>query len=168
VIAVDTNVLVYARRQETSHHARARDLVRKLAEGHEPWAVPWPCIYEFLRVVTHPRIFAPPTKLEDAIEDLESLFESPSITLLGESPAHAGHLRRMVLEGRAAGNLAHDAHIAALAIEHGVQELWTTDRDFTRFPGLRVRDPFADQVRESRATYRTRAVRTGPAGKPAR
>ena len=123
MIAVDTNVLVYARREDTARHARARAIVQRLAEGSDPWAIPWPCVYDFLRVVTHPRVFDPPTELEAAIESLESLFASPTLVLLGESPAHRGHLRRIVVEGRAVGNLVHDAHIAALAIEHGVREL---------------------------------------------
>ncbi len=170
MIAIDTNVLVYARREETARHVRARAIVRRLAEGREAWAIPWPCVYEFLRVVTHPRIFDPPTDLEVAIDDLESLFDSPSLVLLGESPAHRTHLCRIVLEGRAAGNLAHDAHIAALGIEHGIRELWTTDCDFARFPGLRTRDPFVDQVHESRAVYRAAARPKTAVGKsrPAR
>ncbi len=68
---------------------------------------------------------------------------SPSLVLLGEGPAHPAHLRRMVEGGGARGNLIHDAHIAALAVEHGVRELWTADRDFARFPGLKVRHPIA-------------------------
>jgi toxin-antitoxin system PIN domain toxin len=159
VIALDTNILVYARREEASRHVQARAILERLSGGQEPWAIPWPCVYEYLRVITHPRIFNRPTRLEVAIEELDSLFESPSLSLLGESPAHRVHLRRTVLEGRAVGNLAHDAHIAALAIEHGVRELWTTDRDFSRFPGLRLRDPFIDQVREMKLRYRTRATR---------
>jgi hypothetical protein len=133
---------VYARREETAHHRPARDLLRRLAEGAQAWALPWPCVYEFLRIVTHPRVFAPPTDLGAAIEGLESLIASPSLVLLGEGPAHFSHLRRAVTSGQATGNLAHDAHIAALAVEHGVRELWTSDRDFARFPGLRTRNPF--------------------------
>lgn len=143
MIAVDTNVLVYARREEAPFHAQARRLLTGLAEGDAPWALPWPCIYEFLRVVTHPRVFQPPTDLDAALEDLESLFESPTLALLGEGPGHPSHLRRAVESGRATGNLVHDAHIAALLVEHGVREFWTADRDFARFPGLVVRDPFA-------------------------
>ncbi len=142
MIALDTNILVYAHRQEAPHHKHAAALVRKLAEGDEPWALPWPCVYEFLRVVTHPRVFDPPTPLESAVEGIESLLDSPSIVLLGEGPAHLGHLRRSLIGGSARGNLVHDGHIAALAIEHGVSELWTSDRDFARFPGLETRDPF--------------------------
>lgn len=154
MIALDTNVLVYSRRQETARHVEARALVKGLAEGREPWAIPWPCIYEFLRVVTHPRVFDPPTPLDAAIDDLESLFDSPSLQLLGESPSHRSHFLRVVLSGKASGNLVHDAHIAALAIEHGVRELWTTDLDFSRFPGLRVRDPFEIGVQEARVPFK--------------
>ncbi len=87
-------------------------------------------------------MFDPPTDLERALDDLESLLASPSLVLLGEGPAHSGHLLRAVRDGGASGNLAHDAHIAALVVEHGVRELWTLDRDFHRFPGVRARSPF--------------------------
>lgn len=132
-----------ARRQELEYHEPALELLGSLAEGADPWAIPWPCIYEFLRVVTHPRLFDPPSKMAVLLEDLELLFDSPSLSLLGEGPAHTGHLRRMVEGGGVSGNLVHDSHIAALAVEHGVRELWTLDRDFDRFPGLRTRNPFA-------------------------
>ena len=145
MIALDTNILVYAKREETSYHAQARDLLIDLAEGESLWALPWPCIYEFVRVVTHPRVFDPPTRLESALEDLDSLLQSPSLTLLQEGPRHATFMQRLLKAGQAAGNLAHDAHIAALVIEHGVNELWTADRDFTRFTGLHVRNPFNTQ-----------------------
>lgn len=142
MIAIDTNILIYARREETSYHREAKELLKDLAEGEELWALPWPCIYEFLRVITHPKIFDPPTPLDIAIEDIGSLIESPSIVLLGEGVDHFTHLRHMVLSGRTIGNLAHDAHIAALLREHGIDELWTTDKDFARFPDIRIRNPF--------------------------
>jgi hypothetical protein len=144
VIALDTNILVYARREETPHHRHALQILTRLAEGEQPWALPWPCVYEFLRVVTHPRVFDPPTDLDVALSDLESLLESPSLVLLGEGPSHREHMRRAVKDGHAEGNLAHDAHIAALCIEHGVRELYTADRDFQRFSGLKASDPFRD------------------------
>ena len=155
MIALDTNILVYARRRESPHHVAALKLLKQLAEGDEPWALPWPCIYEFLRVVTHRRVFDPPTPLASALEDVESLLESPSLVLLGEGPSHAAQMSRALLSGQAAGNLVHDAHIAALAIEHGVRELWTTDRDFARFSNLASRNPFeGEAVNDPRVRYR--------------
>ena len=142
MIAVDTNILVYARRVEAPFHARARQLLEELAHGDRPWALAWPCIYEFLRVVTHPRVFDPPTDVDVALEDLEALIEAPSLVVLGEGPSHAVSMRQAIVTARATGNLIHDAHIAALLLEHGVRELWTADRDFSRFPGLRIRYPF--------------------------
>jgi toxin-antitoxin system PIN domain toxin len=141
LIALDTNILVYARREELPGHEKAYALLAELAEGSAPWALPWPCVYEFLRVITHARVFEPPTDLDAALEDLQSLLASPSLVLLGPGPAHPSHMVRAVEEGRASGNLVHDAHIAALLVEHGVRELWTLDRDFTRFGGIRIVDP---------------------------
>ena len=141
MIALDTNLLIYAYRKELPDHAHAYRLLSRLANGDEPWALPWPCVYEFLRVVTHHRVFDPPTDLDKALTDIESLLASPSLVVLGEGLAHPRHLRFMVHGGRATGNLVHDAHIAALAHEHGVRELWTADHDFARFPGIRTRNP---------------------------
>jgi len=143
VIAIDTNILVYARRQETTHHKAAIALLERLATGAAPWAIPWPCVYEYLRVVTHPRVFAPPTDVDLALADLDRLAACPSVHFLGEGPSHLAQLRLAVRSGRATGNLVHDAHIAALVVEHGVHELLTTDHDFARFPGVRARNPFA-------------------------
>lgn len=160
MIALDTNILVYARRTEAPHHGEARKLLTSLAEGSEPWALPWPCVYEYLRVITHPRVFDPPTRQEDALEDLESLLSSPSLSLLGEGPTHLARMIDSVAMSDATGNLVHDAHIAALVLEHGASELWTTDRDFRRFPGLNLRNPFDEPaVHDRRRRYRTRAPR---------
>ena len=154
MIALDTNILVYAHRADSIHHTAAQELVSSLAEGDEPWGLPWPCVYEFLRVVTHPRIFDPPTALGAALDDLVSLLDSSSIRMLGEGPNHFMHLARMADAGDARGNLIHDAHIAALALENGVSELWTADRDFARFTGLRIRNPFTEPaVHESGLRY---------------
>jgi toxin-antitoxin system PIN domain toxin len=142
VLAVDTNVLVFAEITSSRHHARALDLLQDLAEGARPQAIPRPCVYEFLRVVTHPRVFHPPVPLDRALPDLDRILGSPSLGLLSETPRHAEIMGRVFEEGGVAGNLIHDAHIAALCLQHGVSELLTGDRDFKRFPGLRVVDPF--------------------------
>ena len=140
--AVDTNVLVYAEMSASVHHAAARRILGDLAEGPRPWAIPWPCVYEFLRVVTHPRVYHPPAPLRVAMADLRSILASPTLLLLSETPRHAEVMSSVLEASSATGNLVHDAHIASLCLEHGVSELVTGDRDFSRFPGLRVLHPF--------------------------
>ncbi|MGH7311799.1 MAG: TA system VapC family ribonuclease toxin [Candidatus Rokuibacteriota bacterium] len=140
--AVDTNVLIYAEMTTSRHHVAAPDLLRELAEDPRPWAIPWPCIYEFLRVVTHPRVYHPPAPLPLALADLRTILASPSLVLLSETPRHTDVMAGVLNASGVAGNLVHDAHIAALCLEHGVSELLTGDRDFSRFPGLRVGHPF--------------------------
>lgn len=140
--AIDTNILIYAEVESNKRHTAALALLSRLAEGELPWAIPWPCIYEFLRVVTHPRVFHPPVPLELAIEDLRRVLSSPSLVLLAETDRHISVLDQTVRQAGATGNLIHDAHIFALCIEHGISELLTGDRDFSRFHGVRVVNPF--------------------------
>jgi toxin-antitoxin system PIN domain toxin len=141
MIAVDTNLLVYSHREDTEWFRAAEARVRSLAEGSEPWAIPWPCLHEFLAVVTHPRIFATPTPLEGAVQQVEAWLGSPSLVLLGEGPGYWGRLADQLLGSRATGPLVHDARVAALCLANGVSELWSADRDFGRFPALKVRNP---------------------------
>ncbi len=141
MIAVDTNILVHAHRQDSEWHSAAADRVKHLAEDRAPWAIAWPSVHEFLAIVTHPRIFVPPTPLARAIDQVEAWLESPSLVLLAEGPAYWPMVRSLVESGRIVGPLVHDARIAALCLQHGVQELWTADRDFSRFPRLTVRNP---------------------------
>ncbi len=143
VRAIDTNVLVFAEITNSPQHDRARAILWECSEGPMAWAIPWPCVYEFLRVVTHPRVFHPPVPYEVALGDLRAFLASPSLVLLSETSRHADVLDAVVRSSSATGNLIHDAHIAALCLEHGVTELVTGDRDFHRFEGLRVIDPFS-------------------------
>ena len=141
MIAVDTNILVYAHREESPFHAAAVPCVAALAEGPAIWAIPWPCVHEFLAIVTHPRIYAPPTPLARALDQVDAWLESPALTLLTESAAHWPTLRALLLAGRITGPRVHDARIAALCRQHGVRELWSADRDFSRFAGIVVVNP---------------------------
>lgn len=141
MIALDTNLLVYAHREDSPWHEVAGARVAELAEGRAPWAIPWPCLHEFLAVVTHPRIFAPPTPLPAALEQVAAWIESPSLVLLAEAGGYWSELRASLEAGLIAGPLVHDARVVALCRLHGVQELWSADRDFGRFPGLKVRNP---------------------------
>lgn len=144
MIAVDTNVLVYAHRADTDWHKAAADRVRSLAQGRGAWAIPWPCIHEFLAVVTHPRIYDPPTPLDAALDQVEAWLESPTLVVLSEGNQYWGSLRQLTTTARAMGPRVHDARVAALCIEHGVRELWTADRDFGRFPALLTVNPLAE------------------------
>ena len=141
MIAVDTNILIYAHREDASWHTTAFAKMRDLAEGRAPWAIPWPCLHEFLAIVTHPRIYAPPTPVHKALEQVATWIESPSLVLLSEGSGYWERLRDTVGAGRVAGPQVHDARVAALCLEHGVRELWTADRDFSRFPNLKARNP---------------------------
>lgn len=141
MIAVDTNLLVYAHRAESEWHDRASACIGELAEGRSPWAIPWPCIHEFLAIATHPRIWDPPTPTAAALDQVEAWLESPSMALLAEGSEHWDELRTLIEAGRIAGPRVHDARIAALCLAHGVRELWTADRDFGRFPALSTVNP---------------------------
>ncbi|MCX8087418.1 MAG: PIN domain-containing protein [Rhodocyclaceae bacterium] len=136
MIAVDTNLLVYAHREDTPFHEQAFACIASLANDPAPWAIPWPCLHEFFAIVTHPRIYAPPTPLDIALDQIDAWLESPSLVLLSESDLHWPELRRLIAQGHLAGPQVHDARIAALCQQHGVKKLWTADRDFSRFPRL--------------------------------
>ncbi|HET9063820.1 MAG TPA: TA system VapC family ribonuclease toxin [Candidatus Binatia bacterium] len=141
MIAIDANVLVYAHRQDSEWHEPAAECLRSCAEGRAPWALPWPCVHEFLAIVTHPRIFSPPTTTARAIDQIDAWMDSPSVVLLAEGATHWTELRGLLEAGRVSGPQVHDARVAALCLAHGVRELWTADRDFSRFPALRTRNP---------------------------
>jgi toxin-antitoxin system PIN domain toxin len=143
MIAVDSNLLVYSHREDSPWHESAYARIAELAEGQASWAIPWPCIHEFLAIVTHPRIYDPPTPLEKAISQVDAWMESPSLLLLSESEDYWQQLQSLLQSGKVCGPQVHDARIAALCSYHGVSELWTADRDFGRFPKLKVRNPLA-------------------------
>ena len=141
MIALDTNLLVYAHREDSPWHEAAKTRVVELAEGNPSWAIPWPCLHEFLAIITHPRIFKTPTPVAVALDAVDALLAAPRLVLLSETEGYWTTLRRLVDAGRVAGPVVHDARIAALCLSHGVSVLWSADRDFSRFPDLAVRNP---------------------------
>ncbi len=141
MIALDTNILVYAHRRDAEWHRPAADLIKSLAEGINQWAIAWPSIHEFLAIVTHRKIYAPPSTLEQAVSQVDAWLASPSIVLLSESDNHWSTLQSLLTKGQVNGPLVHDARIAALCLTHGVTEFLTADRDFSRFPSLSTRNP---------------------------
>lgn len=141
MIALDTNLLVYAHRRDNPFHATAAALVRQLANGASVWAIPWPCLHEFHGIATSQRVYSPASTPEQAITQIEIWMESPGLHLLSETAAHWPQLRTLLGNGKVHGAMVHDARVAALCLAHGVHELWSADRDFNRFPALRVRNP---------------------------
>ena len=141
MIAIDTNLLVYAHREDSSWHEAAYQRLTELAEAKAPWAIPWPCIHEFLAIVTHAKIFDPPTPLEVALDQIAAWLEAPGLVLLAEAEGYWQEIREALMTGRVVGAQVHDARVAALCRLHGIEELWTADRDFGRFPGIKTRNP---------------------------
>ncbi len=141
MIAVDTNLLVYAHREDSSWHDVAYRRIAELAEGRAPWAIPWPCLHEFLAIATHPRIYDPPTPVAAALDQVSAWLEAPNLVLLAEGEGYWTQLFELISQARVAGAQVHDARVAALCLHHGVDELWSADRDFSRFPELRVSNP---------------------------
>lgn len=144
MIAVDTNVLVYAHRREVSEHSVALETVRALAESGKAWAIPWPCVYEFFSVVTNARIWkAHASTPPQAWAQIAAWVGSPSLVLLTETRDFSSVLENLIQGPRVRGAVVHDARVAALCIAHGVEALLSRDRDFSLFRELVVRDPFA-------------------------
>ena len=141
MIAVDTNLLVYAHRAEMQFNEPAARCLRELAQTRTAWAIPWPCLHEFFGVVTNPRIYRTPSSATEAIRQIDAWRESPSLVVLHESSQHWPTLRRLIAAGGVRGPMVHDARIAAICLDHDVREFWSADRDFNRFPQLTVRNP---------------------------
>lgn len=133
MIVVDTNILVYAHRRDSEWYQPASKKIRELAEGNLPWCIPWPCIHEFIAIVTHPRAYDPPTTLTQAIQQIDYWLESPSLMLISENSDYWLILSKILQASKVTGPKIHDARIAAFCILHGINILWSADRDFNRF-----------------------------------
>lgn len=112
-----------------------------LVNSARHWAVPWPCVHEFLAIVTHPRIYDPPSKSADGLRMMQELDATGTVQFLTEGPRHLQSLVELLRASRVIGPRVHDARIAGICLDHGVTELWTADRDFSYFPRLRTRNP---------------------------
>lgn len=141
MIAIDTNILVYAHREDSDFHEEALKAVLALAEGSRLWGIPWPCVHEFISIVTHPSIYSPPTPLKTALDAMEVWLESPFCRMIGEGQGYFQRLRELAEGGKVRGPMIHDARIAAICLHNGVTELWTADRDFSRFKPLKTVNP---------------------------
>ncbi|HEX6833291.1 MAG TPA: TA system VapC family ribonuclease toxin [Rudaea sp.] len=142
MIAVDTNILVYAHRAEyEDNHERARAALAELLNSTRAWALPWPCVHEFVGNVSNRRIYSKPMPASEALGAILEWSTESRCILISEAKSHSSTLADLVERGHISGAQIHDACIAAICIDHGVTELWTADRDFSRFPDLHTRNP---------------------------
>jgi hypothetical protein len=142
VILVDSNLLIYAKVSGLPQHPEARRWLDSQLNGATAVGMPWPSLLGFLRVVTNPRVFARPLSLAGAWKAVEEWLDRPAVWIPSPGPAHEEMLGRLLLKARAHANLVPDAHLAALALEHGLT-LCSTDGDFARFEELNWRNPLA-------------------------
>lgn len=136
----DANLLLYARNSADPRHARAQRVMEEALNGPRRVGLPWQSLTAFLRVATHPRVFASPLTADQAAQQVEDWLAAPAAWVPSPTPRHNEVLLDLVRGLRLAGSLVSDAHLAALALEHGVA-LWSTDADFARFPGLSWHNP---------------------------
>lgn len=141
MIAVDTNILVYAHREECEFHDAAASCMVSLAEGAKPWGIPVSCLHEFLAVVTNPKVFAPASTTEQALAQIDAWLASPQASVLHGGQQHVAVLSDLSRKAKLKGGQFHDARIAAICLENAVTVLWSADRDFGRFKALRTVNP---------------------------
>ena len=139
---VDTNLLVYAYVPALPQHAHTKRWLEQALGEDEAVGLAWASVLGFLRVVTNPRIFRVPLRLDRAVAVVDDWLEQQAVEIVLPTPRHWSTLRQMLTEGQAGGPMTTDAHLAALSLEHGAT-IYTTDRDFTRFPAVRVVNPIA-------------------------
>lgn len=140
MIAVESNILIYAHKTGAPDHAAASGALAGLVETGQQWSIPMPCLHEFYSISTHPRRYSPPSTAVEAFAQIDAWIEGGAV-LIGEASDHLGRLRQLVIDGKIVDGMVHDAKIAAICLSHGISELWTADRDFSRFPALKTHNP---------------------------
>ena len=141
--SVDVNVLLYASDASSPKHPEAIRFLQQRAADPDLLCIAWSTLMAFLRISTHPRIFAHPLSPGEALGNVESLLSLPRVRVLSEGEGFLENYREVTAHFPVRGNLVPDAHLAALLRQHGVRRLYTTDRDFRKFDFLEVADPFA-------------------------
>jgi len=145
MIAIDTNILVYSHREDSLFHRVAFQKMKDLAESREDWSIPWPCLYEFLGITTHPRIYKDPTPLKKACEQIQAWLDCPNLYLLGyPQKENWKEIQDLFLKTNLTGPKVHDAKIAMICLNHNIKVLWTADRDFSRCKWLETTNPLLD------------------------
>lgn len=142
MIVLDANILLYAYDADSDKHTTARAWVEQVFSDASPVGLPWQTVAAFMRVVTNPRLTGKRFTVAEVVELVEQWVNQPNVRLLGPGDNHWSFFRQMMVDGQVRGPLVTDAQLAALTIEYGGM-LHTTDRDFSRFPGLRWKNPIA-------------------------
>jgi len=142
VIIPDVNLLLYAYDSSSKPHALARDWWQQVLSGSEPVRLAWVTVLGFVRISTHTRVFARPLSLAEATEVVDAWWTQPVVDVIEPGPRHWSILAGLLRSAGKAANLTTDAHLAALAIEHG-GKVCSSDSDFRRFPDLRFENPLA-------------------------
>jgi toxin-antitoxin system PIN domain toxin len=141
-LTLDANVLVYASDRASPRHERAREVVEAIAAGPDLAYLFWPTIMAYLRIATHPAVFGRPLSARQAHENVEMLLSRPHVRAPGEQPEFWRRYQSVATDAAPTGNLVPDAHLVALMLDNEVRTIWTHDRDYRRFKGIEVRDPF--------------------------
>lgn len=141
MIAVDTNILVYAHRKDSDRYQEASRVIKELSESKNSWFIPWPVIHEFFAIVTHPKIYRPASTKIQAIHQINVWLKSPSVVLGSETDDYWDVLEKTLENSNVIGPAIHDARIAAICATHRVKVLYSADRDFSRFSELKVENP---------------------------
>lgn len=139
--AVDTNLLVYYFRSDNEFHQRANAFLTQLLESGRPVGIPYHCMIEFLAIVTNPRIFKNPDSVDAALDELELIAECPTLLVLGHTSGFLPNLRKLCTKGNVIGGRVYDAQIASICLQNHVKIFYSADRDFTRFAGLKIKNP---------------------------
>ena len=141
--AVDVNVLLYATDSTLPEYNEARDFRESCMEGPDLFYIAWPTVMGYLRMATHPSLFASPLTPDEAEKNIQALISLPHVRMLAEAEGFWDCYRSISTDLPIRGNLVPDAHLAALLRQHGVKTIFTRDRDFRKFPFLKVKDPFS-------------------------
>ena len=141
--SIDVNLLLYASDRSSDRYEPARRFVESCAAGPEILCLAWPTLMSYLRIATHPRVFAAPLSPDEAIGNVAALLELPHVRAVSELDGFLDAYRRVAGDMAVRGNLVPDAHLAAILFQHGVRTLYSNDRDFRKFESIDLRDPFS-------------------------
>lgn len=141
MIAVDTDILVYYHRVDSPYHIKAVVAIDRLIKNDQPWAIPWPCMAEFIQTVSPDRPYSPPSSMEQIFKAFDKWRKSSSLRFIGEMPGFYEKFRKLAAEQNPIGEEIETVRIAAICVNHGVEEFWSADRDFSGYTNIKCSNP---------------------------